>query len=790
MYAQCQRDLRVLFAVFVVCTFDVLPAWAQTEGVVRGQVEAAADGSALANVPVTLRATAGELRHANTDANGRFIFSPVNPGEYVLSASSPGFAAREVRLVLEPREVRAITLALEVGRLAVSVNVTGDVPSVPSTHSPSSTVLNAERLDAMPAAQRTNVADSLITLAPGMIRGHDDFVHIRGHEVALNPVINGVSFWENPHSLFSSGLSPDVIETANVMTGGFPAEYGNRFGGVVDIVTKSGFTMRDTATVSVNAGEAGRKGASGEFGGRRGPVGYYVFGSAFGSDRFLSPPDSRAIHDTARGGHLFVQLDRTMSGSRAIRAVVMADDADFEIPKTPLDVELRPSSDAEQRTRQQTAIFGWTGSWSDAFISASGYERWSRSRLSPSTGPLAAHADLERELLTVGGKADFTRATGRHTFKTGVDAVRLRPREDLTYDYAGYRELTHLLGLPHIHVSGDVIAFAGRASGGQMSAYAQDALQLGTRVTADIGVRLDHHSLVVSATHASPRVNVAMQAGGTVLHTSYNRFFVPPPVEGVLSGGTGLTASIREIGVALPPLEPTVEDQVEVGASARLRPIQVALTGYYRLTDNPVHTTVWPDSRIYSYASFDRARAYGLGFKADAPGLVRYGVTGYLNYALGRVNFHNPVIGGFVTEAAHMTQTNRFLGPMDQTHTMTGGLTYDHAGTGFWMGTAVEYGSGTPIGHGGAEHGHGEGDITHEHSATAASASRVPGHVTANVSFGMNVWRGANRRGKLSLQLDIENVANRVYLIAQEGEFSPTQFSIPRLASITAKVRF
>ena len=99
----------------------------------------------------------------------------------------------------------------------------------------------------MPVFQRTNLPDAIVTLAPGMIRGHDDFVHIRGHEVALNPLINGVSFWENTHVMFSAGVSPDVIETANVMTGGFPAEYGNRFGGVVDIVTRSGLRMENAA---------------------------------------------------------------------------------------------------------------------------------------------------------------------------------------------------------------------------------------------------------------------------------------------------------------------------------------------------------------------------------------------------------------------------------------------------------------------------------------------------------------------------------------------------------------
>ena len=53
-------------------------------------------------------------------------------------------------------------------------------------------------------------------------------------------------------------------------------------------------------------------------------------------------------------------------------------------------------------------------------------------------------------------------------------------------------------------------------------------------------------------------------------------------------------------------------------------PLQLAVTVYYRATDNPVHTTVWPDSRVYSYASFDRARAYGLEAKAEVPALARH----------------------------------------------------------------------------------------------------------------------------------------------------------------------
>lgn len=624
-----------------------------------------------------------------------------------------------------------------------------------------------------------------------MIRGHDDFVHIRGHEVALNPLINGVSFWENTHSVFSAGLSPDVIETANVMTGGFPAEYGNRFGGVIDIVTRSGLRMENRGAVTVSGGDAGRRRVGGEFGGRRGRFGYFMFGSVVDSDRFLSPPDREAVHDAARGAHVFTQFESTVGPLGLVRAVFMGDGTDFEIPKTARDAVLRPLATARQDTRQQTAIVGWTGVVNDMAVTASAYQRWSRARLFPAAGPLTVRAQGTRTLSTLGGKIDVTRFSGRHALKVGVDAVRLRPQENLAYNYEGYLEFTHLVGLPHIHVAGQSIDFAGAESGGQVSAYVQDSIRAGSRVTVDIGLRVDRYDLIVSKTHASPRVNLAFQIGdATVIHASYNHFFVPPPIEGVLSSSAGLTRSIEEIAVALPPLEPIVEDQVEGGVTTRLGPVQLALSSYVRETDNPVHTTIWPDSRIYSYASFDRARAYGLEAKAEVTSLFASGVSGYLNYALGRGEFQNPVTGGFVTEAAHIAETNRFLAPMDQTHTLTGGLTYRHAATGLWLGSAIEYGSGTPMGHGGAGHEHPEGAADHVDVPSSGGAPRVPGHFTAAVSLGVNLLRDSQRRAKLTLQFDVENIANNIYLIAQEGEFSPAQFSIPRLLSITAKLRF
>ncbi len=160
--------------------------------------------------------------------------------------------------------------------------------------------------------------------------------------------------------------------------------------------------------------------------------------------------------------------------------------------------------------------------------------------------------------------------------------------------------------------------------------------------------------------------------------------------------------------------------------------------------------------------------------KADMPRIAELGLSGYLNYALGRVWFYNPISAGFTTEAAHLTETSRFLAPMDQTHTLTAGLTYHTAG-GLWAGVAVEYGSGTPGGHGGGDHEHEEGE-SHEHaSGPGLCGTRCPSRVTGNLSVGWNAVRSGNQP-RLSLQFNVENVSNRVYLLSKESSMVQGQY--------------
>src|SRR5688572_1681881 len=526
------KRLAVVTCGFLFLVVVSTSAFAQSEGAIHGVVLAKADQSLLSGAKIALEDKRTHERLQVTTEDGRFTFPRLDSGQYALTVNRDGFQQQRYDFSLRPREIQNLTFELDLKPVQETVDVLAE--SLSTTHSPGSTLLTSEEIEMRPLPLRSNLPDLVVTSAPGMIRGHDDFVHIRGSEVALNPFINGVAFWENPHAMFSSGLGTDYIASMNIMTGGFSAEYGNRFGGVLDVVTKSGLTMDNYGSITIGAGSALRHNASAEFGGHTRRFGYYLNASGFESARFLSPPDPRSIHNTGRAARSFFRFDFVASPKNSFRLVLMGDGTNFEIPKTAQDAVLRPDLNSFQRTRSQSLIASWDHFPSgNTLIQTAFYQKWSRSELLPNADPYGAKAETERRLNTFGIKSDATSFTGRHSVKAGVDLVLVRPDEQLYYLSQPWIDYTHVIGASHIHFRGPnqgpgiprPVLFDKKETGGQASGYFQDKVQLTRRLSVDVGVRYDAYDLADSASHFSPRLNAAYRLGsGTVVHGSYNHF--------------------------------------------------------------------------------------------------------------------------------------------------------------------------------------------------------------------------------------------------------------------------
>ena len=702
----------------------------------------------------------GELlssaRTTATDADGRFSFAGLSPGRYTVIVSADKFAAERIVIELAPRSTQQ--LDFELGLLPTvreQITVQSRMKLLDETAAATISTVNREQISELPTARRTQITEIVTPFIASAVGSHDNLVHLRGNELSLNTFINGVSFYDNTHQLLTPGLAPDVIQSVNVITGGFPAEFGNRFGGILDVVTRSGFDANNHGSVTLGASTFQRHNAAFDYGGHTERFGYFVYAQAFESGRFLNTPEPTLLHDFGKGSRVFAQLDYRPSASDFFKLTLTGGGTNFELPNTAEDEE--HGRDFFQRNREQTAVLSWDHFFStSSALSTSLYERLASARLVPTNDPQSIQAGGLRNDITVGAKSDYSLYLGaRHTIKAGIDVMALRLREDFFFDP---RE-------DEIEI--EQFDFRGRRTGEQASGYFQDQIRLFRNFTANLGLRYDQYSLATSGQALSPRVNLAYALPGarTVLHFAYNRFFSPPPIENQLLSG--------RLGHEGRPPQISRSHHYEAGVSHAIRDrLVLRLSGYVRTDKNSFETTELANVRIFAPTTFTRGKAYGLDFSAQLAEIKPLGLSGYFGYTAQRAFLTGPVSGGFTDEEHEVAEHNPAA--FDQIHTGVAGLTWRERRSGFRASAALEYGSGTPA----TLHNAGGEEVT----------VRLPEHLVANFYFGVDLFR-KERRG-VSLQLNIENATNRVFAVGKESEFTPVQYSPPRFISGSVKFHF
>lgn len=749
----CRRPVGLWLVAVAMLTASEALAQQRVVGVVTDKTS----GQPIPDATIKLEDQSSvSQREARTNAEGRFSISVVSPGPYVLTVASGDFYPEQISFSLAPRATQQVHI--ELARLAgpkEQVTIRSEPKLLNESESATSTAIGVRDITNLPVGRRTQLTDIVTPFVPGAVASHDNLVHLRGNELSLNTFINGVSFFDNPHQLFTPGLSPDVIQSVNIITGGFPAEFGNRFGGILDVVTRTGFDANNHGSLTLGAGDYLRDNASMDFGGHTDHFGYFLYSQAFQSDRFLNTPGQQRFHDRGRGVRSFAQFDYRAGSSDFFKLALTGDGTNFELPNTTED-ELR-GRDFFQRNREQTAVLSWEHLFgSSAALSTSLYERLASARLLPTSDPFSIQAAGLRNDITVGAKSDYSLFIGsRHAIKSGVDMMLLRLREDFAFDPRDNE------------IEIEPFDFRGRETGGQASFYFQDQWKPFKNFTANLGLRYDQYSVVTSGHALSPRINLAyaFNSGQTVLHFAYNRFFAPPPIENLL-----LSASL---GFEDNPPRISRSNHFEAGVTRSLLDrLVVRLTGYWRRDTNSFETTELANVRIFAPTTFDRGKAYGIEFSAQMSEIKRVGISGYFNYAAQRAFQTGPVSGGFTVESVDAGQ--RGPAAFDQIHTATAGLTWRARKSGLWVSSALEYGSGTP-----AAMKNKEGEEV---------SIRLPEHLVANFSVGIDLL--SKERQGVSLQINVENATNRVYSIAKESEFTPIQFSPPRFLSVSVQFHF
>ena len=198
----------------------------------------------LPGAQVELREQPGNsvLAVTQSDGAGQVVFPDVPPGRYVLSAVRPGF----VDSVSTPFEVRAN----DVAKVLLDVQLTFNVPTVDVVaKSPSPTdsvqpvsmsdMLDGSTLDSSPL--EGDDFQSLMPLLPGVVRGPDGRLRVKGGQPTQAALqVSSASLIDPSTGDFDLELPAPSVESVEVLANPFAAEYGRFSSSVTQIRTRRG----------------------------------------------------------------------------------------------------------------------------------------------------------------------------------------------------------------------------------------------------------------------------------------------------------------------------------------------------------------------------------------------------------------------------------------------------------------------------------------------------------------------------------------------------------------------
>lgn len=176
-----------------------------------------------------------------TDENGKYVYKPLNPGEYeVLVTSMEHSTVRKNRIPVKPNEATYVDIKMPLNTLATVVIETDfEEPLVDATMIDILSI-NSKEWNAS-ALKTEGVVGAITTLYSGAVTDNNGDFHIHGGRAgATEYIIDGVKVTQ------MNGLPNSSIENVSIISGGIPAMYGDLTSGVIVVTTRDYFSgMRD-----------------------------------------------------------------------------------------------------------------------------------------------------------------------------------------------------------------------------------------------------------------------------------------------------------------------------------------------------------------------------------------------------------------------------------------------------------------------------------------------------------------------------------------------------------------
>jgi len=716
----------------------------------------------------------------STDEAGNLAARNLPFGLYRIEVKRPGFAIQSAAVEIRSAIAAEVRVQLSVAPAQTAVEVSNSDTLIDPHRTGSINRIGTDALEHRSTSLPGRSLIDLVNSQPGWLLESNGVLHPRGSEYQTQYIIDGVPLTDNRSPSFAPEIEADDAESVTILTANFPAEYGRKLGGVVEIST-----ARDA-----------RQGFHGQFVAAGGSFGtadsYIMLQQSWGkntlgisaegavTERYLDPPVLNNYTNQATTSSVAGHYERDFTDRDRLGFILRHDQTVFQVPN---EFVQQSAGQRQDRDSDETmGIFSYQHIFSSNVLGD--FRVMSRDdsaglSSNPQSTPIIA--GQRRSFREVYLKGNISVHHGIHEFKAGADLDYASIHERFNYAITDFSQFD-----PE---TPPAFNFFGRGLDREQAVYVQDLMRLG-RWTLSAGLRWDHYSLVIDRDAFSPRLGVAWYwpRADLVFHGSYDRVLQTPAAENILLASSAAVIALNPQVLRL-PVQPSLGNFFEAGLTKGfIGQLKLDLNYYNRSFDNFADDDLLLNTGVSFPIAFRRGTIYGMEAKLDMPSWGRF--SGQLSYS-NMVGFgYTPLTGGlFLGDEASeaLTNTGRFAVSQDQRNTVSGRFRYQLVPRA-WMAFGGAYGSGLPTEFDGTR----EDAINQFGQQIVDRVDFLRGRVRPWLSLGASAGADLVKREHLlmRLQADIQNFNNRINLINFTGLFSGTGVGPPRSYGLRLGVEF
>jgi len=701
-------------------------------------------------------------------------------GLYTVTVSRTGFATARQVIDIRSALPRQIKVGLALGAVQTSVNVSADETLIDPYSTSSANRIGSDTIaDRLGSQPGRGLAD-LVNQEPGWVFEANGILHPRAEEYQVQYVIDGMPLTENRSAAYTPDFDADDVQEMTEMVAGFPAEYGRKMGGVIEVQTtrdkRPGFHGK--AVFGGGSFDSTNGYFEGQYGFGSSTLSMSLSGAS--TDYFLDPPATENYTNHGTTADFMAHYEFDLDKNNRIGIIVSRNQSKFLVPNEV------PQEEAGQRQDRQN--FESSAQFSLQHIFSANVLGDFRAMTRDLTAGFWSN-DLSTPMIAGqdrGYHEEYAKGTvsvhaGIHEFKFGAEVDFAQLEENLNYlitDPSQFDPGTPL-----------VFNFYGHAPDREQAAFAQDEMHW-KNFALSAGMRFDHYDLLVNQTGWSPRVGLAYfwPKAKINFHASYDRVFQTPPFENLLVSSSPAVTSLDFLVLRL-PVQPARANYYEAGfGKALFGHIRVTGNFFWRRYHNYPDDDLLLNTGVSFPITFALANIYGEEAKLEIP---RWGkLSGYISWTNERGNGYFPATGGLFLgdDAAQAISQTSGVFPVSQEerNAVRARFRYEVSPR-VWLAFGGTYDSGLPIDFGGTEADAAEQGYT-QNILNRVNFSDLRPRPLWSLDASAGVILKKSEKYQARFQLDGTNLTNSLNVIDFAGLFSGTAIGMPR--SVDARLQF